>query len=229
MFIKQKRVNNVEKYLTNLADGQSFVLGVSVDEAVLKKLPSMGWPPELQNGDTVLPSVRGPVSRFNAEGGFVLRKDLPREERYVRTVMWKWKEWHGKSTHEVEEERDIYRSCYQRDIIPPPAHELKYVVLDGTARVVSKSFVKNNATLDDIQHGINLMLELFGECELLTSELSALPDIKVRRVNWSMLPPGKYPWSRLNEHLEKVLAKRPPSDRGIVMGRAEFLTSLRAF
>lgn len=77
MFIKQKRVVNVEKYLSDLTDGQRFVLSVTVDETVLKKLPSMGWPAEPQNGDTVLPSVRGPVSRFNAEGGFTLRKDFP--------------------------------------------------------------------------------------------------------------------------------------------------------
>jgi hypothetical protein len=227
MFIKQKRVVNVEKYLSHLTDGQCFVLSVTVDETVRKKLPSLGWPHEPQNGDTVLPAVRGPVSRLNAEGGFVLRKDLPREERYIRTVMWKWTEWHGKSSHEREEERDIYRSCYRRDMIPPPAHELEYVTADNTSRIVSKFFTKSNPSMGDIRHGINLMLELFGECELLTSDLSsALPDIKVQRVNWSMLPPGKYPWSRLNEHLDKLLAKRSPSDRIIVKGRADFLTNL---
>lgn len=226
MFIKQKRVVNVEKYLSDLTDGQSFVLSVLADETVRRRLPSMGWSPEPQNGDTVLPSVYGPVSRFNAEGGFVLRKNLPREERYVRTVLWKWAEWHGKTSHEREEERDIYRSCYQRDVIPPPAHELKYTVLKETVRIVSKFFIKDHAALDEIRHGINLMLELFGECELLTSDLSSLPDIKVRRVNWSMLPPGKYPWSHLNEHLDKVLAKRPPFDRVLIKGRADFLTSL---
>lgn len=40
MFIKQKRVVNVEKYLSDLTDGQRFVLSVSVDEALRKKLPS---------------------------------------------------------------------------------------------------------------------------------------------------------------------------------------------
>ena len=43
-----------------------------------------------------------------------------------------------------------------------------------------------------------MFLELFGVCELLDKNLSPLvKNIPLKRVNWQILPEGKYPWKRL--------------------------------
>ena len=104
-------------------------------------LAKIGFAKTPLDGQTVLPAILGPTSRFNAEGKHVVLKDRPKESRYIRTVRWRWKQWAGRYGNEEREDfRDIWRDCYQREFIPPPAIELTCVESEGRQLVVSPVF-----------------------------------------------------------------------------------------
>ena len=65
------------------------------------------------------------------------------------------------------------------DMLAPTPHGGAFV---GTARPV------NHALL---VHVVNLFLELFGECDILDRRHAPLRRTPVRRLNWTVLPPGE--------------------------------------
>lgn len=69
-------------------------------------------------------------------------------------------------------------------------------------------------------HVVNLFLELFGECEVFSKTLTALGGA-IRRLNWQVLPTGKYPWAVLKQEVDKVLVTRPPGSRVVIENRLE--------
>jgi hypothetical protein len=58
---------------------------------------------------------------------------------------------------------------------------------------------------DALLHCINLFRDLFGECDILTEDLAPFTGLKVRRLNWDVLPKGEMPWSRLQERMNPVV------------------------
>ena len=58
------------------------------------RLRQIGFSEAREAGNTVLPAILGPVSRYNAEGKQIVRRDLQMETAY-RQVEWHWKEFHG--------------------------------------------------------------------------------------------------------------------------------------
>jgi len=222
MLIQQTRILNVEKHLKALPKGTGFRIAVSVTDDNRSKLSKLGFAESPLDGETVLPAILGPVSRFNAEGKWVVQKDQPKESRYIRTVRWRWKQWAGRHRFEEHEDyRDIWRDCYPRELVPPPAIELTYVERDGRGQVISPVFRNRPDEHETIGHGINLMLELFGMCELVRTDLQPFSGLRVRKVNWRMLPPGEYPWKRLRDHLNGMLKRQSENTRSVILDRQE--------
>ncbi len=167
-----------------------------------------------------MPSRVDPASRFNVEGKWQVHKDQPKESRYVRTIRWRWKQWAGRYHYkEHEDDRDIYRYCYPRKLLPPPAIELTYIVRGERQIIVSPVFRNRPEEHEGIKHGINLFLELFGSCELTKENLKGFSDLRVQKVNWRLLPPGEYPWKRLHEHLDGMLKRHSEDTRSIILDR----------
>lgn len=209
MRIDKHYILNVHRYLSAISQGDEFRIAALIGNDLAPKLKRAGFPEVRQPGHTILPTIVGPVSRFNAEGDWRVHRDRPKESRYVRTVWWRWRQWAGRDQYEEHEEpRDIYRDCYQREHIEPPSAELTYVERDGRGYIVSEVLTKNAAALDRARHIINLFLELFGVCEVIRADMAQLPDPAVKKVNWRMLPPGEYPWQRLAEHVQAALRGR---------------------
>ena len=92
MYIKQTRVKSVRRMLGSLLPDTRFRAVVAVAALPAGKLTSAGLPEDLQPGDTMLPAAVGTVTDYNANGRYVVRKDMPKEERYVTTVEWTWEE-----------------------------------------------------------------------------------------------------------------------------------------
>src|SRR5689334_1149064 len=110
MRIAKTRIRAIAPYLTGVDAGGKFRIGIQANATSVAKA---GFESAAQVGDTVLPPALGPVSRFNSEGRFIVRTDLPKETRYIRTVFWRWKEWAGRGRYvEREDYRDIYQDCY---------------------------------------------------------------------------------------------------------------------
>ncbi|MBA4192687.1 MAG: hypothetical protein C0467_32370 [Planctomycetaceae bacterium] len=154
-----------------------------------------------------------------------MRRDLPKEPRYIRTVSWKWTQYAGRDKTEHEDFRDIVRDCYPRDPVAPPSVELTLVSIDGHWCVTTPELTKIAASTETNKHSINLMLELFGSCELLTSELRPIIMPVIRRANWRILPPGDYPWTKLTEHIAAVIGPRSEDTRRIIWDRQETIKS----
>ena len=184
--ITKSKIRSAEKYL--VPGLKSFRLfSPELTPAVKTKLQIDSY----ANGDKFLPLVIGPVSRFNADGGWLPLKDQPKENRYVVTVYWRWKDWHGKH---YEAEKDVYKNCYQRKRILPPSEELILV----NNRVYSE--VLNETDKGRVQHVINLMLELFGGCDFVQPDFTV--PVKIKQKNFELLPPGEYPFERIKRLIE---------------------------
>ncbi len=74
-------------------------------------------------------------------------------------------------------------------------------------------------TMRAISMPINVMLELFGSCEIVLHNLERLVPPAVERVNWLMLPPGEHPWERIETHIRGVFGRLTPSVVASVLAR----------
>ena len=216
MRISKRRVRNISNYLYQVPLDSSFRVRVPLEsrgEAILKHAGFEGSPSQ---GDTILPAACGPVSRFNSEGKWLVHRDRPKESRYIRTVSWSWKDWGG---NEHEDFRSIYRDCYPRTLVPPPAVELTYVQHGGQAYLISSSLKNVSSAEDGNRHVVNLCLELGRECEIVRDDLKAFAPPATRNVNWKLLPPGKHPWPRVKEHIDASLTRLSPKSKSVIYDR----------
>lgn len=185
-----------------------------------KTAKALGFPDEPTPGDTILPSAIGPVSRFNADGKYNIRRDLPKESRYIMTRTWRWEQWVGRDREEREEECDVYKECYQRDFIAPPSEELVITENESGPLITSRKFNLATSGEESIKHVVNLFLELFGECHVYDSKGIIIP-VKTRTVHWKFLPAGSYPWERLKLHIEERTRSSAKVIRDVIIGRQE--------
>ncbi len=226
MFIRGKRVVDPDRYLAGLPADSSFRLIADLGEDAAASLARAGFLSSPATGDTVLPRIVGPVSRFNAAGREEPRHDLPKENRYIRTVYWRWQQWAGRDrTEEHEDFRDQYRKCYPIQRVPPPSIELTYVEQEAQRLVTSPVLTRRKADNELIKHVINLMLELFGACEAVSADLARFTIPKVKKANWRLLPPGEYPWDRLKNHIDHAVARAGNDAQKVIWDRQETLKS----
>ena len=226
MLIRKRRIHKVEGYIGHIRDGAEFKVASSISDGMEKLLIRVGFNLPIGNGNTILPSSVGPVSNFNANGKWIVFRDQGKESRYIRTIIWRWKQFAGPGqTEEHEEYKDIYRDCYPRKFISPPAIELTYLDENGIRRIVSPPLLKLQNNYENIRHCINLHLELFGECELLYGDMSSISQPPYKRVNWYMLPPGRHPFDRIETHLKGAIQKYGESQQTMILGRQKTIVS----
>lgn len=221
MRISKKWIRNVENYLGEVPAGEQYrIIHAPASAAQLSRT---GFPEPTPNGATVLPAIVGPVSRFNAEGRWITRKDLPKESRYIRTLSWKWKTWGGE---EHEEFKDQFRDCYQREHVPPPSVEMSYAIQAGEAYFVSPVMTHSAEDRDLALHTVNLFLELFRSCEIVAVDLAAYDPPTLERLNWKIFPVGEYPWERVAEHIGHATRRVGESVRVVIADRSRFVVGL---
>lgn len=209
--ISKTRIRAVGAYLRSFSPDTSIRIARRV--ASSDEIRKVGFSDSASTGSTILPSPIGPVSEFNAEGKWIKRTDLPKERRYVMTRQWTWTEFRGRyETVEKSDFRDIYRDCYVREFVDPPAVEVSLLGDTKQPILATAPFSKSTSANELILHSVNLFLEFFGSCEIVKANFEGMDQQKVTRVNWRMLPPGKYPWDDIKSHVERVI--KP--DSGIV-------------
>lgn len=203
MIIKQKSIRKLGGYLSAVPNEGKFRVAVGISEDKAVDLKRAGFSENSMNGDTLLPNPVGKVSRFNANGEWKTRKDLPKEYRITRQRVWRWTECHGRDRVERERIIDHSQWCYPREFRPPPGVELTFVNQDGQRLVVSPELTKasKNATLN--RHTINLFLELFGQCFIAGENYKNMHALKIKRLAWELLPPGEQPFPKLKDFLER--------------------------
>lgn len=224
--IHQKRIRNISLHLHSVPEGTAVVCAIPVSDRVSARLTQIGFTAELVDGESVLPAVLGPVTCFNAEGRWIRRTDQPKETAY-RTVEWHWTEFHGDQRVERSDFRDIPYQRYPRTFSEPPAIELTLTRNDQNQQLVcvpAVAYTEPNRIR--LLHTINLMLELFGECDLLDAKLAiTIPPTKTVRLNWQILPQGRMPWAQLRKALAPIIARIRKGKRPIIEHHFEILHS----
>lgn len=205
MIICKKRIRNLELYWHLIEDNNEFYIAVNELERFREKLIHIGFSQDLELGETILPKVIGPVSRFNAEGRNERQKHLPMETAY-RQTMWKWKKFiGGGEIEEVEEIKDVPYQRYPVQFIPPPSHELTIAEVDNQKVIISSIILKSEENSINARDIFNLFFEIFGECMMLNNNLITFKLPEIQRKNWSVLPSGEYPFESILERINNDL------------------------
>lgn len=220
MVIKQKKVINLSK-LKTIKPGTKIRVAATYLDNKLNRLHILGFSKNLEIGERVLPSVIGPATRKNAEGYYIIHKDR-KKEKHSRMIEWTYNQWAGRGeTTEVTDSTSIEYERYPRTIIPPVSIEFVIVEKDCSKIVVSPVFELNEANKNRILMAINVLLEAFGECEILNINNNPIFMPQVTRLNWEILPEGKYPWKIQKNRLEPFFEKAKGTNRQVIEKRQE--------
>lgn len=224
MIVNRKYVRQLTGYLGGLIPHTEIKLATKLESVPEVRLVRSGFS-ELENGDALLPTAVGKVSRTNSEGSYITHRDRPKEPRLIGRREWTREEWAGRGhTNTITEEVDIYRDCYPRTFVPPPGIELTAVEHERSLFAVSPSLIWQQTPDAEIIHALNLMLELFGEVEIRHGNLASFLPPHTRRVNWVLLPPGQG-MAGVAAHVQGLIERTPPSFRAPIMSRLTFLAS----
>lgn len=221
MIIRKKRIRSLDSNLGRLAKVKALVVGVGELERFKAKLHAMGFSKDLAEGEQLLPRSIGPISEFNANGKEIVHKDRPMETA-CRQIEWHWEEWHGPYREPQSKIVDVPYKRYPRSFVAPPSIEIKLAkAKSGGVLAVSPKISEPIKRTDLTLHIINLFLELFGECELLTAELDRFVSVPVRRLNWRVLPPGRRPWETLKKELKPIIDSYSDQQKPVIEFRLE--------
>ena len=229
MIIRQRRVRNLTAPLAAVERGTSVVVGLENIYRFTDTLASAGFTEELRVGESLLPGPAfGPVTRHNAEGKYIRHKNQPMETAY-RVVEWTWEEWHGDDRVEQTAFVDVPYKRYPRTFIAPPSVEMRIArSLDDQRLLVSAPVGYTDENDELLRHIINLYLEMFGECSILTEHLDQIIHVPIRRLNWTVLPPGRRPWSEIREHVDPLVEQAPKGNQVVILHRLELINSYGA-
>lgn len=228
MIIKQHHVINLN--ILRRFNGKKVHFAIPVSNNIFKQMLKAGFSKNIEVGETILPSIIGSATRYNAEGFFIKHKDREKEICY-RTVEWTWQQWTGyKETKEVTEFRDVSYERWQRTYFPPLSVEL--TIIENNLKdkiIISPAFiidVENDSVI--LKNTINLFLELFGECHVIDTSLNDIIIPKQIRLNWNILPQGKLPWEKRYEQIKPFIDKAKSGNKAFVSYRLERINSYGA-
>jgi hypothetical protein len=220
MIIQQQRVLNIERHLGFVRPGAVLSLGISNPNRFLRRLKEIGFSEKLEPGEAVLPAKVGSITRFNAEGAFIIHRDRPKETCY-RMVWWKHVEFRGRDdTEEVWDWVDVPYQRYPRTRIEPPSVEMRVECNSNQQLMVvgpNLAFFPENH--ERIRLIINLFLEIFGECQIFDQEMGDVQQVPIKRLNWHILPTGEYPWERLEPLVKPMIDHARVGNRQLISDR----------
>lgn len=221
MYIKKRRIRNPERYLSLFKAKEEIFISIPLKSVDPDRLTEIGFDQKPKLGDQILPAGIGSISNFNADGKYKKLTHLPMETAY-RQGVWRWKDWGGNEHSKIV---DIPYKRYQREFIEPPSEELSVTKNTEGKIIISRKFKNTKTAYGEILHCINLFLEIFGECEILSKNLKAPQKIKPIRLNWEILPPGKYPWKIVKSSVGDSLDRQPNGNKPIIKNRIETISN----
>ena len=225
MIISGKRKRKLDKRLLSLVEGEKVIVGLAFNEDIISLLPRIGFTDILNEGETVLPIYNGPISNFNSEGKYLIHRDQPMETAY-RQREWTWEQWAG--YHETEtrtEIVDVPYKRYPRTFISPSSVELSIVKNSENKRyVVAPEQILDLSNPDKLLHIINLFLEIFGYCEVLSKDLKSYVLKNLQRLNWEILPPGKWPWNKIKDKILPIIKQTNRQKQVVIEYRLKVIT-----
>lgn len=215
MIIKKKRINNIYRYINKEEIDNIKQLRVKVDELSQDKVINIGFSKKLEVGEMVVPKVIGPITYFNVYGKEIINKNEKEDRDIYRP--YHIMDWHGQYHDGIAYER---RKCYKREFINPYEMELIIVGQKETKYVTNKEISKD---ANKLKFAMNLLLEIFGEFEIVYNE-EKINYGKIKRLNWNVLPRGKYPWEKLYPYIKNNLDNMQETKAKIAKNNIEKIT-----
>lgn len=215
MIIKKKRINNIYRYINKEEIDNIKQLRVKVDELSQDKVINIGFSKKLEVGEMVVPKVIGPITYFNVYGKEIINKNEKEDRDIYRP--YHIMDWHGQYHDGIAYER---RKCYKREFINPYEMELIIVEQKETKYVTNKEISKD---ANKLKFAMNLLLEIFGEFEIVYNE-EKINYGEIKRLNWNILPRGKYPWEKLYPYIKNNLDNMQETKAKIAKKNIEKIT-----
>lgn len=225
--IQKKRIRNISHHLPKEFQDKAVIVGIREDQATRAQIERTGltWP--LTVGETILPAVIGPITRFNALGREIAQRDQPKETHY-REMEFTRSEWHGKDRVETTSCVWIPYQRYPRVVIPPPGVEILVGKSpDNTITIQSSALLCAEKNFGEIGHVVNLFLELFGVCNIFLEGDNPHTIPLVKRLNWVVLPPGTWPWEKLRKTIKENSLVQRPKTFAAALNRFELINELK--
>lgn len=189
----RSRIRNAEPYLVLIQQGESFHVVFDVTNESDERLKQIGFL-NLEDGECVLPRALGSVTRRNSDGYDIVFKNRAKERYLTYHMIPGWNNTYHEATW--------VRWRYPREHKAGYEMELMLLVKDGKRYVVSPELVNESTEAERNKHALNLFLELFGGFEFMNQNMeSVFQQMTVKRVNWTLLPIGDYPFERIEREI----------------------------
>lgn len=223
----KKYIRSLTNNFPHLIEGNYYYFGVPLTTKNIKIANQLGFSKEFNVGETIYPSSDyGKFSKFNVEGKKVINKTKGKEI-YEYPIEWSWTECHGPNKIERAEIR--YRSVerWHRDFIEAPELYLT-IFLDSSGQkfILGEIFEYIRANELLMLHNVNLLLEIFGECDLFDQNCNlAIPAVRTY-LNFEILPEGENPFS--SERIKDIRqhAKLTATQRCFLQQRSDFFNTV---
>ncbi|MFA7256820.1 MAG: hypothetical protein WC047_04530 [Kiritimatiellales bacterium] len=218
-----KKIRKLNRFIPVLGSGRIIVCGIEDVDFHRQKLTEIGFTDDMLEGESVLPDSRiGLSCRKNSEGWVEVHKNQPMETFYT-PVVWRWREFRGRYNYEDKEEIR-YRSGkrYPRTEHPPLGIEITIRLKTDGKKVAMLEFLEvKPENYQRIVDSINVLVEIFGECDLLKDNLDAIIRGEVKRLNWRILPPGKRPWDSVKTDIKEIIEREKTGTQKVIEKRLE--------
>lgn len=220
MLIRGKKISS-NKYFSNLKNGEEFQIKVSILDEKIKLLDTFGFEDSTISNIKILPVSFNYYARRNCETYCTIDKNLPKEE-YTQTVYWTRKQWCGyQETEEITEFTDITRKRYHRDFHSPFSVEFTLIISNEETYIISDTLKYCDNDINKIFNTINMVLGLFGECEIVSKNFAN--SIPYKRLNWELLPKGNRPWSEVHKVIEDICKKSKNTQKQMMFDNCKYI------
>ena len=147
-------------------------------------------------------------------------------ETAYRQVEWTWEQWSGRyDTETMSKIVDVPYKRYPRTLLPPPSIELSIVKNNkGEKFLVAPKQELDFDDTDALLHCINIFLEIFNQCQILSEHLEGYSIKNVKQLNWQVLPHGKYPWKKIQGQLKPIIEREKEQKQIVMQHRLELIT-----
>lgn len=221
MKFKANSIRTLDRFLKCCGGQENITLGIKLDDLGPEKLVEIGFGVSPEEGLSIIPSVIGKFTSFNANGKEILRPDLPKEQYSVSYTSTTY-DWH-RNPHYGMRTRTAMRIA--REHIPAPAIMISVAKTKNGAYITSPLLNLSEENSELNIHIINLMLECFDEIEILDTEKEPLITTKFKKMLWTVLPKGKYPWDEISKIIASNTQKTSASDsdREVIESRLKLI------
>ena len=206
MIINKKRINNIEKYLCQITN-DTLYLCVEKNKENINKIKFQ----DLEDGSEFIPAAIGPETKKNANGYRIVHKERDKENREIEHS-YHIKDWHGNFHDGI---CSYNRLCYPFESVHPTCYPL--IIDKNTIR----SELINKKDKEILKTQINIFLEIFGYVNITDNSLNSLCKKTIKKVPWTILPIGDFPWDKRANEIIKNIEKMPKKYKNIIKCRYE--------